>query len=272
MRKSVPSVMPSFSFLLCLLLSAASISAPAAPVDGFLASAVRRPLPEARSMTASAQVAASSGWVSSVEPRLGVPTFFWSAPAQPGARTFRAMGLTAEQAARRYLVAHAELYRASPGRWAEARMWRVHDLGDQGAVIVSFQQRVRGVRVFRDEVKVIMNSELQLVAIAGYLTPEVKVQGEFLLTDTTAVASAYLARSGRCLERTALTRRAPDGAGFARFDLAGEATPVRVRPVYFPMATAWSLFYQVELELQRDETGQRLRVARHFGRRRCRAV
>ncbi len=205
-------------------------------------------------MTPASRALAEGSLITSIEPRLGVPTFLWSSPPALGGTTFRTMGLTAEQAARRYLVAHAELYRASPRAWAEATAVHVHDLRDHGAVVVAFQQRVHGVRVFRDEVKVIMTPELELVALSGYLTPELKVRGAFSLSESSALLVAVQALSGRGVEATALGRFGVDGAGFTLFRVGTEPTPARVRPVYFPLADGIAPAFQVEVELGRAST------------------
>lgn len=87
--------------LSALVLIASSAFARDLPnVDAFLKSPVVRP------------AIAGDGHVASVEPRLGVPTFFWAAPPAPGTRSPRDQGLTIEQAARRHLFTHAALYRA----------------------------------------------------------------------------------------------------------------------------------------------------------------
>ena len=70
-------------------------------LDAFTSSTSVRPLPDTANTF--------DGVVTSTEPRLGVPTFFWAAPPPEGSRSPRALGLSIEQAARRYLFAHAGL-------------------------------------------------------------------------------------------------------------------------------------------------------------------
>lgn len=217
-------------------------------IDAFLSRREVKPLPDVRGLSPIARDALVNGRVSTEEPRLGVPTFFWSS-RQPGVRSYRSMGLSASQAARRYLLAHAELYRGVPARWAEARISGEHDLGDKGAVIVTFQQDVRGVRVFRDELKVVMSSELELVALAGYLTPEVKPTADFQLSMESAIASAFQSMTGRGLEVDQLKPLGPTEGGYVRFALRDEPTPVRARPVYFPLPEGLEPGFYVELEL-----------------------
>ncbi len=236
------------SLLSALLLTSFVVTAAPPPVDAFLSRRDKRELVDPRGLSATAREAYRAGQVSSIEPRYGVPTFFWSSPAA-SPRAYRDMGLTPEQAARRYLLTHAELYRGTPARWAEAQVSGVHDLGDGTAVIVTFQQRVNGVRVFRDEVKVIMNAKLQLVALAGYLTPETKVQGAFSLSPAMAVASAFQSLAGRTLEPTALTHLGTFSGGYEHWQLTGAPTPVRTRAVYFPLPEGLVPGFYVELDL-----------------------
>src|SRR5262245_30531971 len=99
----------------------------------------------------------------------GVPTFLWaSEAARAGVSSPRRRGLGPEAAAREHLQRFAPLYDLEPGEAQSAELGAVHDTG-RGAVIVSFRQRVNGVAVFRDEIKMIMSRELELVAISGYL-------------------------------------------------------------------------------------------------------
>lgn len=223
-------------------------------IDAFLARRDVKPLVTPGELSRLGREALSAGLVTSTEPRLGVPTFFWAARPPAGTRTFADQGLTAEQAARRFLVAHAELYRGSVARWAEARVSHVHDLHDGSAVIVTFQQRVGGVRVFRDELKVIMTAKLELVALAGALTPELKVRGEFALAPASAIASAFENLTGSALEPSRLQELGTFGGGYQHHRLAGAETPVRTRPVYFPLPDGLVPGFYVELDVPTSET------------------
>lgn len=201
-------------------------------VDAFLSSEVARPVP-----------AWPSGAVTSTEPRLGVPTFFWATPVS-GRRTPRAQGLSAVEAARQHLLEHAPLYRGAPAQWASAVVTHVHDTG-QGAVIVAFEQRVQGVRVFRDEVKVVMDRELSLVALSGYLTPELSPRGRFALTAASAVAAAWQADTGTLSD--AVESSAPAGDdGWLEWRQDGRRA--RARPVWFPLADGLMPAFSIELE------------------------
>ncbi|HEY0881182.1 MAG TPA: hypothetical protein VGD87_06620, partial [Archangium sp.] len=238
---------------LSLVLSSAVFAASLPPnVDAFLSRREVRPLVDARALNPATRAAYTAGQVTSTEPRYGVPTFFWSG-AERGGRTFRDMGLSPAEAARRYLLTHAEIYRAEAGRWAEAQVSQVHDLDDGTAVIVTFQQRVKGVRVFRDELKVIMTPKLELVALAGYLTPQTKALGAFSLTSHSAIGSAFQHLTGRTLTSGELTSMGVFGGGYEHFRLAGTQTPVRARPVWFPLPEGVMPGFYVELDVPTTE-------------------
>lgn len=221
--------------------------------DAFLTRHEKKSLADARGFSPATRAAFALGQVTSTEPRYGVPTAFWASRPAPGTRSFRAMGLSPEQAARRYLWTHAEIYRGEPSRWAEAKVGNVHDLHDGGAVIVSFQQRVQGVPVFRDEIKVVMTSELQLVALMGYLTPAVKPLGSFQLAPESAIASAFVDLTGQGLETNRL-KALGTRDGYQHFALENESVPVRVRPTWFPGPEGLEPGFYVELDLSVGDT------------------
>jgi large repetitive protein len=221
-------------------------------IDAFLSRRESRPLVDPRGLTSAGRAAFANGVVSSIEPRYGVPTFFWSSP-RAGERSYRDMGLSPAQAARRYLLTHAELYRGETTRWAEAQISSLHDLGDGSAVIVTFQQRVDGVRVFRDELKVIMNAKLELVALSGYLTPQTRKLGDFSLSSQSAISSAYQQLIGRSLEGDELTQLGTFEGGYEHWRLTGSQTPVRARAVFFPLPEGVVPGFYVELDVPTSE-------------------
>ena len=238
-----------------VLISAVSFAANEAsppPIDAFLLRRESRPLVDPRGMTSLGRAAFTAGMVTSIEPRYGVPAFFWAGP-QLTTRSFRDMGLTPVEAARRHLLTHAEIYRGEMSQWGDAQVSSVHDLQDGTAVIVTFQQRVRGVRVFRDELKVIMTSKLGLVALSGYLTPETRPQGDFSLAPESAIASAVQNLVGRTLEGGELTELGLFEGGYQNWRLQGSETPVRTRPVYFPLPEGVVPGFYVEVDVRNSE-------------------
>jgi hypothetical protein len=235
-----------------VLLVAAALAVAAPPVelptvDAFLSSNVDRAL-KVEALAPPLRDLVSTGRVSGVEKRLGVPTFFW--PALQQGASLRDLRLTPEQAARRYLFTYAPLYRFDSDVLASARLSRLHDLG-QGAIVAQFEKDLNGIKVFRDELKVVMNQRLELVAVSGYLTPARRVLGSFQLAPETAVGVAYGDLTGKPLEGGALKPLSADGAGFGRYALTGEGTPVRVRKVYFPLPSGLTPAFHVELKVDR---------------------
>src|SRR4029077_18726122 len=104
------------------------------------------------------------------EPRFDVPTFLWA----PDAGEARQLNMSPSQRrdnivsiARAHLSRYADRYRMAKSDLVAARASTVHDTGS-GAIIVKFKQDIGGIEVFGDEVNVVMNQSLQLVAITGY--------------------------------------------------------------------------------------------------------
>ncbi len=218
------------------------------PYDAFSKSPERKRV-DVKALPAGVRERVLSGRISATEPRLGVPTFFWA--ARDGL-DLRGAGLNPEQAARRHLFAYAELYRFRPAALAESQLFRMHDLGS-GAIVAAFHHDVNGVHVFNDELKVVMNQKLELVALTGYLNPARKVLGDFALGSDAVIGLGVLELTGRGLDG-ALERLPTDEAGFERLRLQGQAAPARIRRVYYPTAKGLEPAWHLELSLSSDES------------------
>lgn len=234
--------------LAALLMVSTSAWAEKAAVDAFLGKATEQRLPDVQRMSSAGRAAVLRSAVTSMEPRLGVPKFLWAAP-QRATTSLAALNVTPEQAARRYLAQYAELYRNGYPQLAAAKVSGVHDLHDGSAVIVTFQQRVRDVRVFRDEVHVVMNARLELVAISGYLTPATHTRAPFKLSAPTALLTAARDLTGADFNPQLVSELGPGEGGYTRFAVKTSRTPARTRPVYFPMADGLVPGFYVELKL-----------------------
>ncbi len=234
-----------------VVLLAALPSHPSLPdYDAF---AQAGPNPRAPLYSPAARPRIEAGWISNQEPRLGIPTFFW-APRDPSqTNTFREMGLTAEQAARRWLFLYGELYRQNPADLAAQPVQEVHDLGD-GAVIVRFNKVSHGVPVFRDTLNVVMTQGLQLVALSGYLSPH-DHPGEFKLAAPTALSLALQDASGLWLSPSDIRSPRAMGAGWESFTLVTlkSAGPARARKVMYPLAARLEAAWQLELTVRHDD-------------------
>lgn len=223
-------------------------AAPDARLDAFLDQPATHALVAPAELSPLGRSLWRDGRVTSVEPRWGVPTFFWAGRPEQTA-DLRAMGLSPEQAARRVLMTHAELWRQVPAVLAESPVKHVHDVGD-GPVIVTFAQTVQGLPVFRSELKVLLDRRLNLVAISGAHAPQSKVKGEFRLAETSAIANAWLDLTGRGLESDRLSRPSRDAHGDQWFQVVGEASTARTRQVLFPIAAGLEPAFYVELDAE----------------------
>lgn len=210
--------------------------------------------PNLDAFTASKEVRALTdgafgGHVTSLEPRLGVPTFFWAEPPAAGTSSPRDSGLTAEQAARRHLFTHARLYRARSAQLAESTLVHLHDTG-QGVVIASFEKRVGGVSVFRDRLHVAMNQRLELISLSGYLSPSEVKQGEFKLTAPSAFASAWLNLLGTPVDSSRFVEGQLDEAGFRLFTSTLEQPFTgRAKKVLYPLPERLVPAWHLELDV-----------------------
>lgn len=227
---------------LCVLLAAPDY-------DAFLESSRNVALGEA--LTARGQALLATSHVTAVEQRLGVPTVLWAAQPPPGARTPRDMGLTATEAARRYLLQFAPVYRFDPAQLAELPVSEVHDAG--GAVVVGFSRVVNGLPVFREELDVVMDQNFVLVALTGALAPFKPGQTEFALTAQTALAVAAQDLTGKFPRAESLKRVALGTSGweyFASGDGVFREAP-RARRGFFDdgerLVPAWQLELAVPL-------------------------
>lgn len=206
----------------------------------------------------------------------GVPTLAW---APLGAPTARPGQKTPEAAARRYLEQHAALYRLSSTALQAAFVHRVHDTG-RGGIIVAFRQRVGGVDVVRNELKVLMTRDLSLVAITGSLHDGVegaraKTRSTFRTSASQAVAAALGDLYGITLDdKAVIAQAAATPTGRQRFDLApgrgvkragvSLVIPAEVRQVYFPQADrlvpAWAVDVLAERTGQEGRRGYKYLV------------
>ncbi|RKI20588.1 peptidase [Corallococcus sp. AB030] len=201
----------------------------------------------------------------------GVPTLAW-APRGPPAN--RPALQTPEAAARRYLEQHAALYRLSPSALQAAFVHRIHDTG-RGGIIVAFRQRLGGIDVVRNELKVLMTRDLSLVAITGNLHDGVEgARATALSPFRTSASQAVAAALGDLYnitldDKAVVAQAAATSTGRLRFDLApgrgakragvSLVVPAEVRQVYFPQADrlvpAWAVNVLAERTGQEGRRG-----------------
>lgn len=168
-----------------VVVAALVASAEPPTVDVFLDS--DRRVPRSVESSREAREVARTLWVSQWEPRTGTPTSLWFPAPPAGARTPKDLGLTAEESARRALLAVAPLFRQHPAELARLTRLRLHDVGD-GAVVVSFGRVVDGVPVFRERLAVVLDEGLQPVGVLGHVSPHPAPAMQFPLAASTALS------------------------------------------------------------------------------------
>ncbi len=191
--------------LLCVCLFATTAFAELKEVDVFLDT----PEPASRVFTVA------GARITSQEARLGVPTFVWL-DRRAAAPDLRAAGVTPEQAARRALAAHASLYGQSAATFAEAPLLNVLDTG-RGAILVSFERRFEGRRVFHEKITVVLSRRLEAVALSGYFAPQQPHQRTWRLASDTASAVALSGLIAQPVTPQHFIATGLDAAGAQRF-------------------------------------------------------
>jgi hypothetical protein len=195
--------------------------------------------------------------VASTDQASGRPTFLW---AVRGATAISpALGSTPEAAARLHLLSHADRYGLTPASLGTAEVKEVHDTGS-GGIIVSFQQRVGGVVLFHNDVKVLMDRSLGLVAIGGNLHPAAVPSprvAPFSVEGVKAIAAALGDLYGIPFQPSDLVDTKKVKAEYRYYDLAATplvkasklhlTRPSRVKKVYFPLPDRLVPAYYLEL-------------------------
>src|SRR5205814_8231603 len=137
-------------------------------------------------------------------------------------------------------------YRLDESDVRGASLRYVHDSG-RGGIVVSLTQKLDGIDVFRDEVKVMMDRGRNLVAISGAIPGHAemgKTPPAFRLAATEAIGRALDDFAGAPVDRAALVPARTGEAGYDEFTLRGTALPesleagepIRVKRVLFHLA------------------------------------
>ncbi|MFN8588663.1 MAG: M36 family metallopeptidase [Candidatus Eisenbacteria bacterium] len=220
--------------LLAALLAASSLPLPVA-ADMAVSSHRIAPAPpapaavagEARTSTARPSAARAAEWaaaraeaarqvpadVGSLDERFGVPSMLRlhaPAPAAVPGKEF-----TPAFAAREHLRFVAPWYRLGAADLESAELREVHDTGS-GGIIATFTQRVDGLEVYGEAVKVLMNRGLGLVAVTGHITGGASTKAgaasRFARTASDALAAALADFDGTPANRASF-RQGPAAEG-----------------------------------------------------------
>jgi len=117
--------------------------------------------------------------------RLGVPSLLTFKPTGSLATNQKAGNITPEQAARAHMKNVADLFQLTAAEIDAAPLQYAEPLY-QGAQLVKFGNQRDGIEVFRESVTVMMNANLQVLAISGQLGPTMVSSGSM----TSALKSA----------------------------------------------------------------------------------
>lgn len=210
-----------------------------------------------RSLAQASATFARPGTKVQVDDRLGLPTFFWAAKSDDVSGMTAGKGQRKEElAARHHLEKYVALYRMEASDLKNAVLGSIHNTGD-GAVIVRFRAALGGVDIFREQVNVAMDQQLNLISISGYLSGTgsgVSVNRSFALSPAQALArsvndlldinvgEASFMRAGTqgAYEQYTSTA-APATAGYRLLDTA------RVKRVYFRLPEGLEAAYLVQV-------------------------
>ncbi len=213
------------------------------------------------SLTAPERALIKPGTEVQTDPRSGLPTFVWAAAPRDESASPARRGLGAEQAAREHLRAYARIYRLAPGDLDAAVLRQLHDTG-RGAVIVTLGQESDGVEIFRDEIRVAMNRDLELIALSGHLTGVPATAAKrgprfFRRGAAEAVASALIDLTEARVDWRRLRPAGPSQGAYETFELARRAAeeagiamsqPARAKPVLYRLPDRLVPAYYVEVE------------------------
>ncbi len=182
-----------------------------------------------------------------VHPAYGVPTFLWA--SRPG-RPSRGEGPrlapdAAIAAARAHLKRFAALYTLSADEVDSLLVREIHDTG-RGAIIVAMQARVDGLEVFREEIKVAMDRDLQPVSLSGFVLGQRggawNAHRSARLDEVAAAALAFSDLTGRSIAPHDLRSQGLDEGGLTLLVENSDATafeglhldrPARAKRLWF---------------------------------------
>jgi hypothetical protein len=188
-----------------------------------------------------------------VDDRFAVPSFLLASPAlERGPRA-----ATPEQAARDVLTRLGPYYRLDAADVRDAKVRYVTDTGS-GGIIVSLRQEFDGIPVFRDEVKVLLDRDLHLLAVSGHIPGRADARADaervFPTRVEQAIATALADMTSREVDPGTIRRIAAGEGGYETFSAEdgaavrlSPASPIRARRVLFRLPEGLVTAYHVEL-------------------------
>ncbi len=198
----------------------------------------------------------SPGATLRVDDRMGQPTFVWTQPSADASLRAAVRRLGPEAAARTHLAELAPLYSLTSAAAVQAELASLHDTG-RGGVIARFRQRVQGIPVHATSLSVLMDRELQPLALAGNLSPDAEAAARaplaFPLDEADAIDRALDDLHGSRLPREALGGSRLDQSGARLHQVVAApagvrfSRPPRTRRVLFQLPDRLEPATSVEL-------------------------
>ncbi|HKE17987.1 MAG TPA: M36 family metallopeptidase [Kofleriaceae bacterium] len=233
--------------------------------SAYLAAPARDATARDRSSAAAAAVASvqarlsrrAPGVVAALDARRPVPAFLFAARGA-GARALRGRAVGPEQAALAYIDQYRAAYQLGAPALATAEVAGVHAVA-RGGHVVSLRQRVDGREVFGVRMSVLVDRDLDLVAISGAIHPSIGASWAAGIDSRAALARALADVAGAAPSASASTfglALASEEEGTARFTSAAGAPfhlpqPARVREVFYALPGALVPAFEVSVEAAR---------------------
>jgi large repetitive protein len=227
---------------------------------------IHKAMNAAPTANAGRRIQTSLGTVASVDEKRGVPTFLWVAPPPAASLSSRVMTRSPEEIAREFIAQNLDLYSLSSPAVDAARVREVHDTGS-GGIIVIFAQTVDGIDVWRNEMKVLLDRQGDVIAVGGNLHADAipVAQGGprrvFTKTDTQALVNAFDDRTGVRLLAADFADTGREEYGYRYFDLVETATTktkgivlatqARAKKILYAMPDRLVPAYYLELDLSK---------------------
>jgi hypothetical protein len=248
-----------------VLLVLASASVFARTLPNYDAVATRaHPVTAASSVRSAASVVAKPGTVPQVNEAFNMPTFLWAERRYDRMTTAFSVGgkgtRPEETAARQHLGAYASLYSLSASDVSDTPISWIHNTGT-GAIIVNFRQSISGYEVFREEMKVIMDQNLNLLALSGFVSSATLTSfrnpiTSFRLPPSSAISAAVSDLAGLPFDAALLESHGVAEGGYQLFGVvpekraaSGISQDIRMKNILFHLPEGLEPAYYLEVQL-----------------------
>ncbi len=213
------------------LLGASSVHAAGPQLD------IHKAMNAAPTVNAGRRIQTSVGTVASMDELRGVPTFLWVAPPDAANVSSRLMTQMPEDIAREFVKKNMDLYSLSSAAIDTMFVREIHDTG-VGGIIVIFAQKVDGVEVWRNEMKVLIDRQGDVIAVGGNLHDDAVstamggAKRVFTVGFEQAIANAFVDRTSIRVQKANLLDTGREDNGYRYFEL-GETFETKKQGVVF---------------------------------------